>query len=364
MAHSGGFGFYKRANNSESSVDRKTQTSSGNSEQVVRTSERLVGSNNENMEHELMDVSIISFSESLADEVLENVGNANLTAELDPSILDISILSESGKSQLTNGQLVKNRSMKDFFNLENDNVEIGVEAISLEPVQSVESAAEALAAPPKSVEANPKSVKAKKDTVRGKKRAFVEAISLEPVQSVEGGNIESATEALSAPPKSVKATVTVKELKHSLEVASKSVKKGKITPGQQVKNGRKNKEIKDIVSRVRLTRNKTPKNYIEITENDDICDSDEEFIPAERIVESEESDDDSRKQTRRGRPEGAKNKKSRKPTLVKDPSINDGENEEVNETGDIDKDGESGCKSPVKRTTKATKKGLLIKNNG
>ena len=430
MAHSGGFGFYKRASNSESSVDRKTQTSSGNSEQVVRTSERLVGSNNENMEHDLMNVSIISFPESLADEVIENVGNANLTAELDPSIFDTSNLSEMGKSQLTNGQLVKNRSMKDLFNLENDNVEIGVESISLEPVQSVESAAEALAAPPKSVEANPKSVKAKKDTVRGKKRAFVEAISLEPVQSVEDGNIESATvalaappksvkkakedtvrgkkrafveaislepvqsvedgniesatvgkkrafveaislepvqsvedgniesatEALSAPPQSVKATVTVKELKHSLDVASKSVKKGKITPGQQVKNGRKNKEIKDIVSRVRLTRNKTPKNYIEITENDDICDSDEEFIPAERIVESEESDDDSRKQTRRGRPEGAKNKKSRKPTLVKDPSINDGENEEVNETGDIDKDGESGCKSPVKRTTKATKK--------
>ena len=138
MAHSGGFSFYKRAKNSESSVDRKSQTSSGKSDQFVKTSERLVDSNNENMEHELMDVSIISFSESLADEVLENVGNANLTAELDPSIFDTSNLSEMGKSQLTNGQLVKNRSMKDFFNLENDNVEIGVEAISLEPVQSVE----------------------------------------------------------------------------------------------------------------------------------------------------------------------------------------------------------------------------------
>ena len=118
MAHSGGFGFYKRASNSESSVDRKTQTSSGNSEQVVRTSERLVGSNNVNMEHDLMNVSIISFPESLADEVIENVGNANLTAELDPSIFDTSNLSEMGKSQLTNGQLVKNRSMKEELSLE------------------------------------------------------------------------------------------------------------------------------------------------------------------------------------------------------------------------------------------------------
>ena len=77
MAHSGGFSFYKRANNSESSVDRKSQTSSGKSDQFVRTSERLVDSNNENMEHELMDVSVISFSESLAEEVIGNVGNAN-----------------------------------------------------------------------------------------------------------------------------------------------------------------------------------------------------------------------------------------------------------------------------------------------
>ena len=144
MAHSGGFGFYKRASNSESSVDRKTQTSSGNSEQVVRTSERLVGSNNVNMEHDLMNVSIISFPDSLTDEVIENVGNANLTAELDPSIFDTSMLSESGKGKLTNGQLVKNKSMKDCLNVENaveavnDNVEIGVEAISLEADQSVE----------------------------------------------------------------------------------------------------------------------------------------------------------------------------------------------------------------------------------
>ena len=302
-------------------MDRKSQTSSGKSDQFVKTSERFVDSNNENMDPDMLDISLISVSESLAEEF---IGNANLSAIIDPEIFDTSILSESGKGKLTNGQLVKNKSMKDFFNLENaveavnDNVEIGVEAISLEADQSV-----------------------------------------------EGGNIESAAEALAAPPKSVKATVTVKELKRSLEVASKSVKKGKITPGQQVKNGRNNKEINDIVTRVRVTRNRTPKNYSEINGNDDICDSDEEFIPAERIVESEESDDDCRKQTRRGRPEGAKNKKSRKHTLVKDPSINDGENEEVNETGDIDKEGESGCKSPVKKKQlKQQKKDLLMKQNG
>ena len=108
---------------------------------------------------------------------------------------------------------------------------------------NIESATEALAAPPK-------SVKAKKDsviTVRGKKRAL----------TALDGNIESAAEALAAPPKSVKATVTVKGLKRALEVASKSVKKGKITPGQKVKNGRNNKDINDIVKRV--TRKRTQK---------------------------------------------------------------------------------------------------------
>ena len=42
MAHSGGFSFYKRAKNSESSVDRKSQTYSGKSDQFVKTSERFV----------------------------------------------------------------------------------------------------------------------------------------------------------------------------------------------------------------------------------------------------------------------------------------------------------------------------------
>ena len=48
-----------------------------------------------------------------------------------------------------------------------------------------------------------------------------------------------------------------------------------------------------------------------------------------------------------------------------DASINDGENEEVNETEDIDAEGESGCKSPVKKNQlKQPKKDLLIKKNG
>ena len=185
--------------------------------------------------------------------------------------------------------------------------------------------------------------------LRGKKRAL-EALD---------GNIESAAEADS------ESVITVKGLKRALEVASKSVKKGKITPGQKVKNGRNNKDINDIVTRV--TRKRTQKNYCETKENDFICDSEEEFIPetAERIVESEESDDDCRKQPKRGRPTGATNKKSRKFTLVKNPSINDGENEEVNETEDIDKEGESGCKSPVKKKQlKQQKKDLLMKQNG
>merc|ERR1712240_320897 len=133
---------------------------------------------------------------------------------------------------------------------------------------NIESAAEALAAPPKSV--------------KGKKRAL-EALD---------GNIESAAEADS------ESVITVKGLKRALEVASKSVKKGKITLGQKVKNGRNNKDINDIVKRV--TRKRTQKNYCKTKGNDFICDSEEEFIP-ERIVESEESDDDCREQPKKAR---------------------------------------------------------------
>merc|ERR1712240_186401 len=124
--------------------DRKSQTSSGKSDQFVKTSERFVDSNNENMDPELLDFSLISVSESLAEEFIGNVGNANLSAIIDPAIFDASMLSESGKGKLTNGQLVKNKSMKDCLNVEsaveavNVNVEIGVEAISLEADQSVE----------------------------------------------------------------------------------------------------------------------------------------------------------------------------------------------------------------------------------
>merc|ERR1712240_395585 len=358
--------------------DRKSQTSSGKSDQFVKTSERFVDSNNENMDPELLDVSLISVSESLAEEFIGNVGNSNLSGIIDPSIFDTSMLSESGKGKLTNGQLVKNKSMKDCLNVENAveavnvNVEIGVEAISLEADQSVEGGKSQGDITKDCVNGN---IESAAESDKGKKRALAA-----PPKSVKGkkcalkaldGNIESAAEALAAPPKSVKgkkralealdgniknaaeadseSVITVKGLKRALEVASKSVKKGKITLGQKVKNGRNNKDINDIVKRV--TRKRTQKNYCKTKENDFIYDSEEEFIPetAERIVESEESDDDCRKQPKRGRPTGVTNKKSRKFKLVKNPSINDGENEEVNETEDIDKEGESGCKSPVKK---------------
>ena len=68
------------------------------------------------------------------------------------------------------------------------------------------------------------------------------------------GNIESAAEADS------ESVITVKGLKRALEVASKSVKKGKITPGQKVKNGRNNK---DPIIVKRVTRHRTHKNYCE-----------------------------------------------------------------------------------------------------
>merc|ERR1712240_898616 len=93
------------------------------------------------MEPNILDISHISISDSVTDEIIEN---PNLSMMIDPDVFETSILSESGKGKLTNGQLVKNMSMKDCLNVEsaieavNVNVEIGVEAISLEADQSVE----------------------------------------------------------------------------------------------------------------------------------------------------------------------------------------------------------------------------------
>ena len=136
--------------------------------------------------------------------------------------------------------------------------------------------------------------------------------------------------------------------KRALEVDLKSVAKGKITPGQKVKNGRNNK---DPIIVKRVTRHRTHTNYCETKENEFSSDSEEEFIPG-RSVESEDDDDyrEQPKKARVGRPTGSTNKKSRKLRLVVDASINDGENEsEINEIQDINVEGESGCKSPVKK---------------
>ena len=69
-------------------------------------------------------------------------------------------------------------------------------------------------------------------------------------------NIESALEADSK---------SVKGKKRALEVDLKSVVKGKITPGQKVKNGRNNK---DPIIVKRVTRRRTPTNYCEAKDND------------------------------------------------------------------------------------------------
>ena len=135
MAHIVGFSFYKKSKNSETIVDRKSQTSCGKSDQFVKTSERIVDSNIENMDPNILDISHISISDSVTEEIIEN---PDLSAMIDTDIFETSILSESGKGKLTNGQLVKNMSMKDCLNVEsaieavNVNVEIGLEAISLE----------------------------------------------------------------------------------------------------------------------------------------------------------------------------------------------------------------------------------------
>ena len=95
MAHIVGFSFYKKSKNS------------GKSDQFVKTSERIVDSNIENMDPNILDISHISISDSVTEEIIEN---PDLSAMIDTDIFETSILSESGKGKLTNGQLVKKRA--------------------------------------------------------------------------------------------------------------------------------------------------------------------------------------------------------------------------------------------------------------
>merc|ERR1712240_359891 len=157
------------------------------------------------MEPNILDISHISISDSVTDEIIEN---PNLSMMIDPDVFETSILSESGKGKLTNGQLVKNMSMKDCLNVEsaieavNVNVEIALEALSLE-------------ADSKSVKGKKCALEADSKSVKGKKsqgnitKDFVNV------------NIKSALEADSK---------SVKGRKRALEADLKSVVKGKITP--------------------------------------------------------------------------------------------------------------------------------------
>ena len=161
MAHIVGFSFYRKSKNSESIVDRKSQTYCGKSDQFVKTSERIVDSNIENMDPNILDISHISISDSVTDEIIEN---SNLSMMIDPDVFEMSIVSESGKGKLTNGQLVKNISMKDCGNVESA-IEADSKSVKGKKSQgnitkdsvnvNVESALEAL-------EADSKSVKGKK----------------------------------------------------------------------------------------------------------------------------------------------------------------------------------------------------------
>merc|ERR1712240_372371 len=146
------------------------------------------------MEPNILDISHISLSESVTDVIIEN---SNLSMMIDPDVFEMSIVSECGKGKLTNGQLVKNISMKDCLN-----VKSAIEADS----KSVKGKKRAL-------EADSKSVKGKKSQGNITK----DCVNV---------NIESALEADSK---------SVKGKKRSLEVDLKSVVKGKITPGQKSK---------------------------------------------------------------------------------------------------------------------------------
>ena len=90
MASILGLSFYKKSKNSETIVDRKSKTSCGKSDQFVKTSERIVDSNIGNMEPNILDISHISLSESVTDEIIEN---SNLSMMIDPDVFEMSIVS-------------------------------------------------------------------------------------------------------------------------------------------------------------------------------------------------------------------------------------------------------------------------------
>ena len=94
---------------------RKSKTSCEKSDNFVKTSETIVDSNVDNMEPNILDISHISLPETVTDEIIEN---PNLSMIIDTDVFEMSFVSESGKGKLTNGQLVKNISMKDCLNVE------------------------------------------------------------------------------------------------------------------------------------------------------------------------------------------------------------------------------------------------------
>ena len=101
MAHILGLSFYKKSKNSETIVDRKSKTSCGKSDQFVKTSERIVDSNVENMEPNILDISHISLPETVIDECNEN---PNLSMIIDTDVFEMSQLVkvEKGNWQMVN----------------------------------------------------------------------------------------------------------------------------------------------------------------------------------------------------------------------------------------------------------------------
>ena len=170
-------------------------------------------------------------------------------------------------------------------------------------------------------------------------------------------------------------------------IGNKKVK-GKITIGQMVKNGRKNRDTAIEIAKKREIRPRNAKkeaSYFEGGDNeilgDNDCDSEDEYVAENEEVADEDVDDDDddddaddddddadddfeettpKKKRGRGRPPGAKNKKSRKVDKPLYLACDDFENvpqEEVpQEKNDGTVNGESGCTSPPKKQPKTSRK--------
>ena len=146
-------------------------------------------------------------------------------------------------------------------------------------------------------------------------------------------------------------------------------KKGKISIGQMVKNGRKDRDSTIETAKTRVTRHrnaKTEASYFEGDDNEFLGDSDseDEYLAEYDDLEYVDDEDDYEEQapTRRpGRPKGSKNRNSRKADfqlhhIAGDDFENESNDNVPEEIDDSTVNGQSGCTSPPKKSCKTSRK--------